>query len=417
MQASLHDRRFKKKRDPKTGERIRTAYQGNKPWSVRWAGTGKVKQPAANFTSKKEAQEFLDQLTGGLRTGSWQDPRNTGVTFAELADIWWRSTAKLAAHTRRGYHVKLTKHVLPYFGTMPQNTVTWLTVEEFIATKISQPHLGPKTVRDMVSIVSIIMRVAQRAGLRSDNPASRHSLKVRRRKVTHDELLDMKKTHVLVAHIRDPYKPLVWLLMMTGLRPAEVCGLRVRHIDFQRHLLHAKETWNFTHGYSDEPPSTYRGPAKTEAGDRSIPLDRDLCNSAAEMLSARAKKRGTPIDPDEPLFESIRGGKPLTVDSLRKYIIKPALEAAGLSTAIRTYDTRHSHATMLIDDGAQLAEVAERLGHEDELTTLRNYYHLTKDRQEELTARMTRLREEAEQAAPQEPTTNVIDLFSRKREA
>jgi integrase len=36
----------------------------------------------------------------------------------------------------------------------------------------------------------------------------------------------------LIAQVADPYKPAVWLLAYTWLRPSELCGLRVASVDF-----------------------------------------------------------------------------------------------------------------------------------------------------------------------------------------
>ncbi len=49
---------------------------------------------------------------------------------------------------------------------------------------------------------------------------------------------------------------------------------------------------------------------------------------------------------------------------------KSALKRAGLPTNVRLYDTRHSHATALLNDGnVNLAWVSARLGHSSVLTT------------------------------------------------
>jgi integrase len=184
---------------------------------------------------------------------------------------------------------------------------------------------------------------------------------VRTKKLSQGDTLTMEEAHRLVAQTRDPYKPLVWLLIMCGLRPQEVCGLRVEHIDFARRTLHAVETVNFVPAFDDQPATTHRGPTKTEAGDRFLPISQELADDLAAMLARRAERRGSAVRRSEPLFESIKGGKPLIVDDLRRRVILPALKSAGLSTKIRTYDTRHSHALLLLEDGAQILEVAQRV--------------------------------------------------------
>jgi hypothetical protein len=73
--------------------------------------------------------------------------------------------------------------------------------------------------------------------------------------------------------------------------------------------------------------------------------------------------------------------------------VRPALKAAGLPETLRTYDLRHSHASLLIDLGASPLAVAQRLGHSDPAMTLRVYGHLFAGVQEGLTERLDALRE------------------------
>jgi NADPH:quinone reductase len=62
--------------------------------------------------------------------------------------------------------------------------------------------------------------------------------------------------------------------------------------------------------------------------------------------------------------------------------------AAGLPDTLRTYDLRHSHASLLIDQGANLLAIAQRMVHSDPAFTLRVYGHLFAGVQEDLTARL-----------------------------
>jgi integrase len=88
-----------------------------------------------------------------------------------------------------------------------------------------------------------------------------------------------------------------------------------------------------------------------------------------------------------------RAGKPLNRDKFRETVIRPALVAAGLPADIRTYDLRHGHASMLIDLGANVLAVAQRMGHSDPGVTLREYGHLFEGVQERLSEQLDQLRE------------------------
>jgi integrase len=202
----------------------------------------------------------------------------------------------------------------------------------------------------------------------------------------------MEQAHQLVAHVKDPYKPAVWLLILTGLRPSELCGLRVQSVDLVDGMVHVTETLLPVHKYSDEPyHAAVTGPPKTDAGDRSIPIPRWLCDELAGVLAAREAKRGAIVAPDEYLFLTPKG-LPLHRDRFRQSVIRPALVKAGLPETLRTYDLRHTHASLLIDLGANVLAVAQRMGHSDPAVTLREYGHLFEGTQGKLSDQLDELR-------------------------
>jgi integrase len=63
-----------------------------------------------------------------------------------------------------------------------------------------------------------------------------------------------------------------------------------------------------------------------------------------------------------------------------------------LPETLRSYDIRHSHASLLIDQGANVLAVAQRMGHTDPAVTLRVYGHLFAGVQDDLTRRLDDLR-------------------------
>ena len=71
------------------------------------------------------------------------------------------------------------------------------------------------------------------------------------------------------------------------------------------------------------------------------------------------------------------------------------------------------HASLLIDDGANVLAVAQRMGHSDPSVTLRVYGHLFEGVQQELTDRLDRRRQSVSRTT-EPPSASVLEL--RRRE-
>ena len=72
--------------------------------------------------------------------------------------------------------------------------------------------------------------------------------------------------------------------------------------------------------------------------------------------------------------------------------MKRGCRKAGVKK-IRVHDLRHSHVSLLIDQGFDALIIAERVGHENVSTTLNTYAHLFPTKQSELVASLEGLGE------------------------
>jgi hypothetical protein len=79
----------------------------------------------------------------------------------------------------------------------------------------------------------------------------------------------------------------------------------------------------------------------------------------------------------ELVFPDSHGGH-LRRQNWRRRVWIPALERAGVPY-FRSYDLRHTCATLLLYEGRTLNEVAEHLGHADPGFTARTYAHVMRD--------------------------------------
>ena len=382
---------------------------GQVTWRARYRDAN-GRQRSRSFTRRFDAERFLEANGTDLQRGEWVDPALRRTSFNDWAEAWWATTAKLRPNTRRGYWLLLKNHVLPYFGAARLGAIDYLDVEAFIATKLRSGH-GRKQVRQMVSVLSLIMKCAVRASARKDNPAAGHALRAPHRRVQEVPMLTMEEAASLVENTSDHYKPAMWLLIFTGMRPAELCGLRVEDADFVRAVIHVRRTWAPVPGFDGGTWEYVAGPVKSDAGQRSIPIPRWLCE---ELAAGLAQRPG--IQRDDPLILN-KQGRAISRDTFRAKVVRPALRAAGLPENFRTYDIRHTHASLLIDDGANVLAVAQRMGHTDPSVTLRVYGHLFEGAQEELTQRLDRRRQAAlgtRSTGGSAPGHRIMDLPDRR---
>jgi integrase len=111
-------------------------------------------------------------------------------------------------------------------------------------------------------------------------------------------------TNQLVDAADPRYASAVWLLVLAGLRPSELCGLRVCDIDWPRRTLTVNETQMWV-----KREHVAKGP-KTESGVRTIPLPEWLVEQPAASLSARAEAPGVRPAGTDRMFVSPTG-KPI----------------------------------------------------------------------------------------------------------
>jgi integrase/recombinase XerC len=149
-------------------------------------------------------------------------------------------------------------------------------------------------------------------------------------------------------------------LYSTGIRVSELVGINRGDIDEASEAL------------------IVRGKGRRE---RIVPLGSHALAALrhyTRMLDAAAgTSTGIKAEPDSPLFINKHGTR-LSTRSVRRKVSK-YLTTAGLDPDISPHTLRHSFATHLLDNGADLRSVQELLGHQS-LSTTQVYTHLSTQR-------------------------------------
>lgn len=147
------------------------------------------------------------------------------------------------------------------------------------------------------------------------------------------------------------------LLYATGMRVSELAGLTLRDVDLAE-------------GYA----LVYGKGAK----ERVVPVGRKANNAINLYLElSRPRLYAKAKTPHDRLFVNKDGG-PLTDRSVRRLVHK-YVEETAIAKHVSPHTIRHTFATHLLNNGADLRTVQELLGHVN-LSTTQLYTHVTKDR-------------------------------------
>ena len=399
--------------------------RGNSFQVLVYAGTdpltGKPHYLTESTSSEAQAQRVLTRLLGEV---DQQRNTRTRATFGTALDAWLR-VHEVEETTRRGYESYIRLYIRPALGHLPIGKVSAQVLEEFYAglrrcrsrcdgrpfvehqadgahecrvvrhrrrpgrpassqdghdcagmgcvVVECQPHqcrpLSASTVRQAHFIISAVLASAVRWEWISTNPAE----VARKPRLPHpepDPPTPEEAARILAAawDQDEAWGTLVWLVMITGMRRAELLALRWSHVDLVAGMLRIRRNYVRVRGKGIEKDT------KTHQM-RRIALDQ----ATVEVLAAhrqryedQVKKLDQEPADDAFLFSCAPlHDRPRDPDAVsRRY----ARMCAGLGIDSHLHALRHYTATELIAAGVDLRAVAGRLGHGGGgATTLRVY--------------------------------------------
>jgi integrase len=173
----------------------------------------------------------------------------------------------------------------------------------------------------------------------------------------------------------DRLAPLYEVAISLGLREAELIGLRWADIDFQKRTLSVTGQM-LRRRQPNGKTKLVRLPPKSKRSERSIPLSDGLCVTlkAHKKRILEERLRASTAWRDHDLVFPSQLGTPIDPVTLRAHF-KRLLESAGLPATTRFHDLRHTAASLMLDDGATIADVSAILGHANAAITTRIYAH------------------------------------------
>jgi integrase len=272
--------------------------------------------------TKAKAELELQNTLADVRRGIWRRPVREVVqepaeaqTFHEYALEWWnRATVQLARKTQLDYRWRLEEHLFPYFADYSLDTITFDTVERYIAMK--QGSLSGRSINMTVGLLAQILDTAVERELIPRNPARGRRRRAKEMTPTRSYLDNASQIEALLAaageldrkapaacrHIQR--RAMIATLTYAGLRVGEMLSLRWRNVDLATGWLTV-------------------GESKTDAGrGRRVKIRGALRD---ELARVRADSLGKV---DEYVFPTSTG-RSLGKDNFRCRVLTPAINRAN----------------------------------------------------------------------------------------
>lgn len=335
--------------------------------------------------TKKEALAWILETKNQIARGLTY--QGADLTLEEFLAEWLSTVSSSGSKgTYFTYSWTVEKRIIPYIGNVNlmdlrpdriQRFYNYLQKEGLSAHAVAVTH---KTLR-------VAMNHAVKLGLIGRNPCSGTiPPKPEQSEMMFYDDEQVRSLLKTAQDIGDKLYPLYFLAIHTGMRQAELMGLKWEDVDWNLSTIQVKrQVRHFTGaGYAFLGPKSKSGTRTIKLGKQALEILRDH-KKDQEMIISSAKGNWTHLD----LIFSSTVGTPLTASNIRRDFRK-LLKASGLPK-IRFHDLRHTAASLMLNHGIPVLIVSKRLGHSKPSITIDVYGHIIPSRQEEAAQLMDNL--------------------------
>ena len=236
-------------------------------------------------------------------------------------------------------------------------SVTTEQIQKFIQT-LQVTGLSESTVTRMLSTLRCFYRFCILNGNVKENPVMGIQAKKAQKKLP--EILTEKEIELLLTQpdisdlkgCRD--KAMLELLYATGIRVSELIDLNVDDVNLQLGIVYCRNNKN----------------------ERVVPIYDEARDAVSDYL--KRVRNAVILDYSEPALFTNMNGSRMTRQGFWK-IVKTYAKEANIEKDITPHTLRHSFAAHLLENGAQLKDIKEMLGHSD-ISSTQVYAKLMKER-------------------------------------
>ena len=326
---------------------------------------------------KSDAQKRLNELLVSLEKGVYTPPGR--LTVAEHLHNWLEGYVKTncSQRTLDGYQSIIETHLVPALGQFQLKHLHSQAIQSYYGKACER--LSPRTVHHHHRVLSQALKYAVRQGYLGRNPAEMVDLPSPHKKAM-CTLTPSEVEVLLKSATGNYYYPVTYTAVSTGLRQAELLGLRWRDIDLDMLSISVSQVLYKRRGICQ-----FKEP-KTSHSRRRVAMTPKLALFLRAYKAEREwlyRELGKELTLDDLVFTSVEL-KPIDPCVLT-HAFKRMTGQVGLK-GVRFHDLRHTFASLMLLRGAKPKVISEALGHASVAFTMDTYSHIIEGMQEDAMA-------------------------------
>lgn len=352
--------------------------RGKSYLTTRWYPPEGWSQKAIDRALAKETSEFERRCHEGEVVSRAEQKENSLQQMREAAKIQTlkkfgeevfmpTKAVTMSENGRCAYQGNLDRWIYPALGELKMPDITPANISALLLSMQSQGKAHATCVK-VYTILHSLFKMAYMSDVVPINPMD----KVERPKPRKNELKEKDVEAYTIEELQRIFaalenEPLKWqallrLLIDTGIRRGECCGLRWQDVDFKANTITISGNLCYTPQkgiYLDTPKSGKM---------RTIDVDPEIISLLRELRQEQASHAISAY-----VFTQPNSPEPMHPQSPARYMQKFS-KKYGVPN-LHPHKLRHTFASIAITNGADVASVSEKLGHSDKAVTLRMYTH------------------------------------------
>jgi len=351
-------------------------------WQLQiYTGLGPDGRPRRHFETvrgrKGDAQRCLTELLGSLDKGVFTPPGR--LTVADLLNQFLQGyvKTKCSRKTQDGYQMIAERHLIPVLGHTLLKQLTPQAIQTYYGQACEK--LSARTVHKHHRLLKQSLKYGVRQGYLGRNPCDLVDPPSWKGKPMRTLTPEESKNLLGVASTSRFY-PVIYTAISSGLRQAELLGLRWRDIDLDLQSISVCQVLYKHRGICE-----FKEP-KTSHSKRRVSMTAKLADYLSEYKGERESLSlhlGHLLKPDDLVFSNTEGDP---IDpSVLSHTFAKIVKQTGLKN-VRFHDLRHTFASLMLLRGAKPKVISEALGHASVAFTMDTYSHIIEGMQSEAMA-------------------------------